>query len=62
MSARDASWKKNVGTDPNFLYAETTYQEFGKIRKLEPCWDTPNDEGRLHSFIHVGKVEGLTDA
>ena len=37
------------------LFAEMTYQEFGKIRKLEPRRDTPNDEGRLYPHGQIGK-------
>jgi hypothetical protein len=33
-----------------------TYQEFGKIRKLEPRRHTPNDEGRLRPYEQHGKT------
>jgi hypothetical protein len=29
------------------LSTETTYQELGKIRELEPRWDAPNNKRRL---------------
>jgi len=35
-----------------------TYQEFGKIRKLEPRRHTPNDEGRLRPCEQNEKTTG----
>jgi hypothetical protein len=38
--------RKSVQTNSN-LSTETTYQELGNIRELEPRWDAPNNKRRL---------------